>query len=92
MNPIFQHWLDEHFPDRAARVMARVREMRGGKDYDATFGARMKGEGVWAALLQQRLKKALARHGLDRCRADFDLTQFRKPLAKAKDGQVDLFG
>src|SRR5438874_2480137 len=35
VNPLFQQWLDQHFPDRAARVMARVREMCGGKDYDA---------------------------------------------------------
>ena len=66
VNPIFQRWLDQHFPDRAARVMARVREMRGGKDYDASFGTRMKGEGVWAQLLQQRLAKARKRYGLDR--------------------------
>ena len=37
VNPLFQRWLDQHFPDRAARVMARIREMRGGKDYDATL-------------------------------------------------------
>ena len=43
VNPLFQQWLEQHFPDRAARVMARIREMRGGKDYDATFGTRMTG-------------------------------------------------
>jgi len=91
VNPIFQHWLDQHFPDRAARVMARVREMRGGRDYDARFGSRMKGEGVWAQLLQQRLKKAKVRFGLDRERIDLDLSQFRKPLQRRSDGQTDLF-
>ena len=35
VNPLFQHWLEQHFPQRAARVMARIREMRGGRDYDA---------------------------------------------------------
>jgi DNA repair photolyase len=91
VNPIFQRWLDQHFPDRAARVMARVREMRGGKDYDASFGARMKGEGVWAQLLQQRLAKAKKRHGLDRDRTVLDTSQFRKPLPPRTDGQADLF-
>jgi len=91
VNPIFQRWLDQHYPDRAARVMARVREMRGGKDYDASFGSRMKGEGVWARLLQQRLAKAKIRFGLDRERQPLDLTQFRKPLAPRRDGQTDLF-
>jgi DNA repair photolyase len=92
VNPIFQRWLDQHFPDRAARVMARIREMRGGRDYKADFGSRMKGEGVWAQLLQQRLAKAKKRFGLDRERLALDLTQFRKPLPSRRDGQADLFG
>jgi DNA repair photolyase len=92
VNPIFQRWLDQHFADRAARVMARLREMRGGRDYDARFGSRMKGEGVWAQLLQQRLAKAKKRFGLDRERTALDLSQFRKPLASKSDGQSDLFG
>ncbi len=91
VNPIFQRWLDQHFPDRAARVMARVREMRGGRDYDARFGSRMKGEGVWAQLIAQRLSKAKARHRLDRERAVLDITQFRKPLLPSRVGQGDLF-
>ncbi len=36
VNPLFQQWLQTHFPERAARVMARVREMRGGRDNDAS--------------------------------------------------------
>ena len=92
VNPLFQQWLDQHFPDRAARVMARVREMRGGRDYDATFGTRMKGEGVWAALLQQRFQKACARLGLNRERRDLDLTQFVRPGAAQGGGvQASLF-
>ena len=92
VNPIFQRWLDQHFPDRAGRVMARIREMRGGKDYDASFATRMRGEGVWAQLIAQRLAKARTRHGLDRVRRELDLRQFRKPLAPSRSGQSDLFG
>ena len=91
VNPIFQHWLDQHFPERAARVMARVREMHGGRDYDARFGARMKGEGVWARLLQQRLQKASARLGLNRARVELDLTRFRRPRAAKDSAQSELF-
>jgi len=91
VNPLFQRWLDQHFPDRAARVMARVREMRGGKDYDSSFGARMRGEGVWAELIAQRLAKARRRFGLDVKRRDLDVGQFRKPLPSAAAGQGDLF-
>ena len=92
VNPLFQQWLDQHFPERAARVMARVREMRGGRDNDARFGSRMRGEGVWAELLRQRFDKAAARLGLNRERVELVLTQFRKPLRPRADGQGDLFG
>lgn len=95
VNPLFQQWLEQHFPDRAARVMARVREMRGGKDYDARFTTRMTGQGVWASLITQRLAKAAARLGLDRERIELDLTQFRRPAKAARravgTGQQDLF-
>ena len=92
VNPLFQQWLEQHFPQRAERVMARVREMRGGRDYDARFGVRMKGEGVWAQLLEQRFRKTAARLGLNRERIELDLTQFRRPLKARADGQQDLFG
>ena len=91
VNPLFQNWLELHFPDRAGRVMARVREMRGGRDYDARFGTRMRGEGVWAQLLAQRFRKAAARFGLDGQRVELDLTQFRKPRLADRSGQADLF-
>ncbi|MFT7190827.1 MAG: DNA repair photolyase [Dinoroseobacter sp.] len=61
---LFRDWLAEAFPDRAARVMNRVREMHGGKDYDAAFGARMTGSGVYAQLLRDRFHKARDRAGL----------------------------
>jgi DNA repair photolyase len=64
--PLFMQWLEAHFPDRAQRVMKRVRDMRGGRNYDAQFGKRMTGEGPWAALIRQRFEKARARLKLDR--------------------------
>ena len=91
VNPLFQNWLEQHFPQRAARVMARVREMHGGRDYDASFGRRMKGEGVWARLLAQRFEKAAARLGLNRDRVELDLTQFRRPALAPANAQRDLF-
>ena len=79
VNPLFQQWLETHFPDRAARVMARIRDMRGGKDYDATFGTRMRGTGPWARLLRDRFELAAARLGFNRERIDMDMTQFVRP-------------
>ena len=97
VNPLFQQWLETHFPDRAARVMARVRDMRGGKDYDATFGTRMRGTGTWAQLLRDRFNLAVARLGFNRERISMDMTQFVRPAPPARvvapidDRQGSLF-
>ncbi|CAB3686181.1 hypothetical protein LMG24238_02863 [Paraburkholderia sediminicola] len=77
--PLFKDWLAAHFPDRADRVMSRVRDMRGGKDYDSNFATRMKGEGLWADLLKQRFHNAVRRLGLDRRdRGILDMSHFRR--------------
>jgi len=96
VNPLFQQWLQAHFPERAQRVMNRVREMRGGKDYDADFGRRMRGEGVWADLIRQRFDKAAARLGLGARAAAFvglDTSRFRRPatVRERSTGQLALF-
>ena len=70
--PLFRRWLDEHYPDRADRVMARLQEMRGGRDNDPRFGSRLTGSGVWADLIAQRFAKARARLGFDREPIGFD--------------------
>jgi DNA repair photolyase len=88
VDPIFQDWLRAHFPQRHARVMNRVRDMRGGKDYDARFGARMKGEGVWAELIRQRFEKAAARVGLTRGGVELRDDLFTPPRPGP---QLDLF-
>ena len=63
---LFRDWVEAVFPDRAARIMNRVRELHGGQDYDPTFGTRMTGQGEWARLLRQRFDLAARRLGLDR--------------------------
>ncbi len=62
--PLFRAWLDEHYPDRAAKVMATIRSMRGGRDNDPNFHSRMQGQGPWADLLRARFEKAVKRYGL----------------------------
>ncbi len=77
---LFYEWLEAHYPDRAARVRARLREMRGGRDNDPRFGERMRGSGPWAALLRARFDAALRRHGLAQGeRGALDTTLFRPP-------------
>jgi DNA repair photolyase len=89
VNPIFQEWLQAHFPDRMQRVLNRIRDMRGGKEYDARFGVRMKGEGLWADLIRQRFDKGAARAGLQRAGAPLRTDLFTPPRAAAP--QLDLF-
>lgn len=82
LNEVFQTWLRTHYPLRAERVMNRIRDLRGGKDYDATFGKRMTGEGIWAELFSQRFRKACERHGLNRGRRAFNRSQFVRPVPR----------
>src|SRR5690554_3786816 len=98
VNPLFQQWLEVHFPLRAQRVMNCIRAMRGGQDYDAKFGSRMHGEGLWAELFHQRFRKAIARLGINRSGRfrSLDTSQFRKPLfvparKKNDNPQLDFF-
>ena len=64
--PLFRAWLDEHFPDRADKVMNIIRAMRGGRDNDPSFFTRMQGQGPWAELLRVRFEVAARKHGLNR--------------------------
>lgn len=64
VSELWQEWLAEHFPDRAGKVMARLREMHGGRDYDPRWGHRMRGEGRYAEMIAQRFKAACKRLNL----------------------------
>jgi DNA repair photolyase len=90
--PLFHQWLAAHFPQRAERVMNRVRDMRGGKDYDAAFSQRMKGTGLWAELLKQRFHKAVRRLGLnERRHGILDMSEFVNTKTAREKPQLDLF-
>jgi len=66
VSPLFRDWLAEQYPDRAAKVMNRVRDAHGGRDYDPEWGKRMRGEGVYAKMIARRFQVAASRLGLDR--------------------------
>jgi DNA repair photolyase len=89
VSPLFEEWLRAHFPDRAQRVMNRIREMRGGKNYDAEFGRRMTGEGTWAQLIAQRFRRASARHGFSDAWPALRIDLFAAP--RPEKPQLDLF-
>lgn len=88
--PLFRDWLERHYPGRAGRVMARVREMHGGRDYSVEWGKRMRGEGPYARLVGQRFRLAAARLGLDAALPPLSVDRFRVPLRPGD--QLSLFG
>ncbi|MCE9521813.1 MAG: PA0069 family radical SAM protein [Alphaproteobacteria bacterium] len=81
---LFREWLEVQQPGRAAHVMSLVRSMRGGKDYDAEWGKRMKGDGVYAELIAKRFKLACERLGLNKSWLPQRVDLF-KPPPKAGD-------
>lgn len=83
---LFEDWLAEHYPLRAGRVMNAIRESRGGKAYDAAWGRRMRGEGVFAELIAHRFAVAVKRHGLNRAgRGELRTDLFRPPGQRQLD-------
>jgi DNA repair photolyase len=86
--PLFRDWLDAHYPLRAAHVMSLVNQIRGGRDNDPRFGARMRGSGEFAALIARRFALAKRRFGLGGERAPLDTSRFRPPVAAAPAGRV----
>jgi DNA repair photolyase len=64
VSELFREWLATHYPDRAARVMGRVRDLHGGRDYDPDWDKRMTGEGPFADLMRHRFAVAVKRLGL----------------------------
>ncbi|MEX0287158.1 MAG: PA0069 family radical SAM protein [Paracoccaceae bacterium] len=89
VSPLWQEWLEEHEPGRAGRIMARLREMHGGKEYDARWGHRMRGEGHYAQMIATRFERAARKLGLDGEVPPLRTDLFQPPL-RAGD-QLSLF-
>jgi len=81
VSPIFKDWLLRHYPDRYRHVLSLVRSMRGGKDYDAEWGKRMKGSGPYAWQIGRRFELAARKLGLN-----LERTKLRTDLFKAPKG------
>jgi DNA repair photolyase len=88
VNDLFQQWLAVHYPLRAEHVMSLVRQSRGGRENDPSFGARMRGTGVFAEIVAKRFQVACRRLGLNRGAPPLDTGIFRAPRT---DAQLSLF-
>ena len=88
LKELFQQWLHEHEPLKAEHVMNRIRDCRGGKEYQAEFGTRMSGEGIFADLLRQRYQRAMKRLEFEGM-AELETQYFIKP--RKEKTQMELF-
>ncbi len=87
--PLFRDWLERAEPGRADHVVNRLREMRGGADYDAEWGRRMRGEGVQADLISRRFAVAMKRTGLSGTLPPLSIAAFGPPPSAGD--QLSLF-
>ncbi|MBL0140575.1 MAG: PA0069 family radical SAM protein [Betaproteobacteria bacterium] len=85
---LFRDWLEHHVPLKAAHVMSRLNEMRGGRDNDPRFRTRMTGEGLLSDLLRRRFEAACTRLGVDAGPPILARDRFRPPRI---GGQLRLF-
>jgi DNA repair photolyase len=86
---LFKEWLTANYPDRANHVFKLIRDMRGGKDYDSTWGKRMKGAGPYAWMIGRRFELACEKLGLNKEKARLTTEHFRAPKPGAE--QLSLF-
>ena len=87
---LFREWLMANFPDRYRHVFKLIRDMRGGKDYDSSFGARMTGKGPVAWMIGRRFEVACERLGFNATSVKTTTAHFRRPQAASE--QLSLFG
>ena len=77
--PLFESWLTRHFPDRKDKVLNRLRALRGGKLYDAEFGRRMSGEGIFAEQIERMFEVACRKAGVVERAPALSTASFRRP-------------
>ena len=90
LKDIVHEWLAEHYPDRAARIINLLRDMRGGQDYDSNWFERGRGRGTHARLIAQRFQKAVRRLRLDQPRPRLRTDLFRPPARENGQMQLDF--
>jgi DNA repair photolyase len=83
--PLFEHWLDEHFPEKKEKVLSRIRHIRNGKINDARWGFRTKGEGIFAEQIRSMFEVSCRRFGIGD-RPELSTAAFRRVTP-----QMELF-
>lgn len=84
---IFEDWIRKTMPDRADRVLNRIRDVHGGELNDSRFGTRMRGEGQFAEVVKQQFQLARQRYFADKVKPDYNLDLFEQ----GRNPQMSLF-
>ena len=77
--PLFERWLEEHFPDRKEKVLNRIRDLRGGKMYDSRWGKRARGEGIFAEQIAAMFDITCRKLGLNEDLRELSVEAFHRP-------------
>jgi DNA repair photolyase len=77
--PIFEQWLDHHFPEKKEKILGRIRSIRNGKLNDPRFGSRMRGQGIFAEQIHQMFRIALRKVGLQADGPQLSIAGFKRP-------------
>jgi DNA repair photolyase len=89
LRDLFREWLKANYPHREEHVFKLIRDMRGGKDYDAAWGKRMKGTGPYAWMIGRRFEMACEKLGMNETKSKLNTEHFRRP--KPDSAQLSLF-
>ncbi len=86
--PLFEAWLEQHYPDRKKKIISRLKSLRGGRLYDTRFGYRMKGEGAFSEQIGQTFRIACRKHGLGESGRQLTSQHFRRVPSQ---GELDFY-
>jgi DNA repair photolyase len=94
--PLFEAWLDRHEPGRKAKILGRVRAMRGGKLNESRFGTRMRPQGEFGGVIGSMFAAACQREGINTEKLVLSTAAFRRPsdrghVSGAGEEQLRLF-
>jgi DNA repair photolyase len=82
VSPLFEQWLEEHYPDRKKKIVHRLHDLRGGKMYDSRFGVRGRGMGIFATQIESLFDVSCRRLGLNEKRVELSAASFRRQTAQ----------
>ncbi|MDG5767309.1 PA0069 family radical SAM protein [Balneolales bacterium ANBcel1] len=88
VGPLFEDWLEKHYPQRKQKIISRLKALRGGALSDHRFGYRMKGEGAFAEQIRQSFQISCRRYGLKDSGPPLTNRHFRRVPTQ---GELELY-